>query len=120
MDSRRVNVAEPESSGSLQWPWRCGESNQRGQEHASLGQDELPPLKANEARLKMGVIAYNILQIIREFFVWGEPVKRSMEWLILRLIKVGAGVTYHARRWHVHVASAFPLRNHYRAVLAWA
>jgi hypothetical protein len=24
-----------------------------------------------------------------------------------------------ARRWHVHVASAFPLGHHYRAVLGW-
>jgi len=40
--------------------------------------------------------------------------------LIKRLIKVGARVSYHARRWYVHVASAFPLSHHYRAVLAWA
>ena len=31
----------------------------------------------------------------------------------------GARVSYHARRWYVHVASAFPLSHHYRAVLAW-
>jgi hypothetical protein len=24
-----------------------------------------------------------------------------------------------ARRWYVHIASAFPLAHHYRAVLAW-
>jgi len=28
-------------------------------------------------------------------------------------------VSYHARRWYVHVASAFTLSHHYRAVLAW-
>jgi hypothetical protein len=39
----------------------------------------------------------------------GEEVKRSMEWLIKRLIKVGAKVAYHGRKWQVHVASAFPL-----------
>ena len=75
--------------------------------------------EANEARLKMGVLAYNLLQIIRQFYVWGEPVKRSIDWLINRLIKVGARVTYHARRWYVHVATAFPLRHHYRAILDW-
>jgi len=32
---------------------------------------------------------------------------------------VGARVSYHARRWYVHVASAFPLAHHYRALLAW-
>jgi hypothetical protein len=57
--------------------------------------------------------------MIRQLYVWGEAVKRSMEWLIKRLIKVGARVSYHARRWYVHVASAFPLAHHYRAVLAW-
>ena len=75
--------------------------------------------EANQARLQMGVLAYNLLHMIRQFYVWGEEVKRSMEWLIKRLIKVGAGVSYHARRWYVHVASAFPLAHHYRAVLAW-
>jgi hypothetical protein len=39
-----------------------------------------------------------------------------MEWLIKRLIKVGAKVAYHGRRWQVHVASAFPLAGYYRAV----
>ena len=39
--------------------------------------------------------------------------------LIKRLIKVGARVAYHARRWYAHVASAFPLAHHYRSVLAW-
>jgi hypothetical protein len=61
----------------------------------------------------------NLLHMVRQFYVWGEEVKRSMEWLIKRLIKVGARVSYHARRWYVHVASAFPLAHHYRAVLGW-
>ena len=46
----------------------------------------------------------------------GEGVRRSIEWLIKRLIKVGARVSYHAKKWHVHVASAFPLAHYYRAV----
>jgi hypothetical protein len=75
--------------------------------------------EANHARLKMGVLAYNLLHMIRQFYVWGEEVRRSMDWLIKRVIKVGARVSYHARRWYVHVASAFPLAHHYRAVLAW-
>jgi hypothetical protein len=75
--------------------------------------------EANQARLKMGVLAYSLLHMIRQFYVWGEEVKRSMDWLIKRLIKVGARVSYHARRWYIHVASAFPLAHHYRAVLSW-
>jgi len=72
--------------------------------------------EANEARLKMGVLAYNLLHLLRKFHVRGEGVRRSIEWLIRRLIKVGATVSYHARRWHVHVSSAFPLDHHFRAV----
>ena len=57
--------------------------------------------------------------MIRHCYVWGEEVKRSIEWLIKRFIKVGARVSYHARRWNVQVASAFPLAYHYSAVLSW-
>jgi hypothetical protein len=67
----------------------------------------------------MEILAYNLLHMIRQFYVWGEEVRRAMDWLIKRLIKVEAWVSYHARGWHVHVASAFPLAHHYRAVLAW-
>ena len=74
---------------------------------------------ANQTRLKMGVLAYNLEHTIRQFYVWGEEVKRSIDWLIKSLVKVGARVSYPARRWYVHVASAFPLAHHYRAVLAW-
>jgi hypothetical protein len=70
----------------------------------------------NEARLLMGVLSYNLLHMLRQFYLMGEEVKRSMERLIKRLIKVGAKVAYHGRRWQVHVASAFPLARHYRAV----
>ena len=70
----------------------------------------------NCARLKMGALAYNLLHMLRRFYVMGEGVRRSGEWLIKRLIKGGARVSYHARRWHVHVASAFPLAHYYRAV----
>ena len=72
--------------------------------------------EANQARLLMGVIAYNLLHMFRSFYLKGEGVRRSMEWIIKRLIKVGAKVAYHGRRWQVHVASAFPLVRHYEAV----
>jgi hypothetical protein len=42
-----------------------------------------------------------------------------MEWLIKQLIKVGARVSYHARRWYAPEASAFALARYYRAVMAW-
>jgi len=74
---------------------------------------------ANCARLKMGALAYNLLHMLRRFYVKGEGVRRSVEWLIKRLIKVGARVSYHSKRWHVHVASAFPLAHHYRAVFGY-
>jgi hypothetical protein len=75
--------------------------------------------EANQARLKMGALAYNLLHILRQFYVMGEGVRRSIEWLIKRIIKIGARVSYHAKKWHVHVASAFPLAHYYRAVLGY-
>jgi hypothetical protein len=71
---------------------------------------------ANQARLLMSVLGYNLLHMLSQFYLVGEEVKRSMEWLINRLVKAGARISHHARRWHVHVASAFPLAEHYRAV----
>jgi len=59
---------------------------------------------ANEAMLKMGFLAYNLLHLIRRFYLWGEDTRRSIEWIITRLVKAGARIVYHARRWHVHVA----------------
>ncbi len=46
-----------------------------------------------------------------------EEMCRSIEWIITRMVKVGARIAYHARYWYVHVASAFALSDHYRAVL---
>ena len=46
---------------------------------------------ANCACLKMGALAYNLLHMLRRFYVKGEGVRRSVEWLIKRLIKIGAG-----------------------------
>jgi len=74
---------------------------------------------ANEARLKMGFLAYNLLHLIRRFYMRSEKARRSIEWIIMRLIKAGARIVYHARYWYVHIASAFPLRYHYWAVLDW-
>jgi len=54
---------------------------------------------AQQDRLPIGELAFNLL-----------------EWLIRHLIKVRAKASYHGRRWYVHVASAFPLASHYRAV----
>jgi hypothetical protein len=57
----------------------------------------------------MGVLAYDLLHMLRQFFLVGGEVKRSMGWLIKRLVKVRARMSYHARRWYDHVASALPL-----------
>jgi hypothetical protein len=72
----------------------------------------------------------NVKQIIREFALIKEEkekelkgliedARRSIEWIITRLVKAGARIVYHARRLHVHVASAFPLGHHYRVVIGW-
>ena len=67
----------------------------------------------------MGFLAYNLLHLIRRFYMRSEKARRSIEWIIMRLVKVGARIVYHARYWHVHIASAFVLRRHYQAVLGW-
>jgi Transposase DDE domain group 1 len=72
---------------------------------------------ADQARLLMGVLAYNLLHMLRQFYLTCEEVKRSMEWLIKRLIKVGGKFSHHGRRWQVRVTSAFPLARYYQAVL---
>ncbi len=65
----------------------------------------------------MSALAYKLLHILlRQFHLVGEEVMRSMGRLVKPPIKVGAKVSYHGRRWYVHVASAFPLAPHYRAV----
>ncbi len=71
---------------------------------------------ANQARFKMGLLAYNLLHLVRELYMECEEVKRSIEWIICRMVKVGSRVSYHSRYWWGHVASAFPLRHHYQAV----
>jgi len=73
---------------------------------------------ANQARLLIGCLAYNLLHMIRDSAFWGERVKPSIESIIRRLVKVGTRVVYHARRWYVHAATAFPLARYYRILLA--
>jgi len=50
--------------------------------------------EANKARLKMVILAYNLLHMIPQFYFWGEEVKRSIDWLIKRLIKGGPGFLF--------------------------
>jgi hypothetical protein len=90
-----------------------------GKKTLSCDKTSCQRFEANQARLEMGVWAYNLLHMIRQFYLWREEVRRSIDWLIKGLIRVGARVSYHARRWYVYVASAFPLSHHYRAMLAW-
>jgi hypothetical protein len=54
-----------------------------------------PRFEANQARLrlKLGVLAGNLLHMLRQFWVWGEEVKRSLDWLSKGLIKGGARVS---------------------------
>lgn len=40
-----------------------------------------------------------------------------MGWLIRRIIKTASRISYHGRRWLVHVASSFPFARHYRSVI---
>jgi hypothetical protein len=73
---------------------------------------------ANQARLLVACLAYNLLHMIRDAAFWGEKVKPFIYSIIRRLVKVGARVVYHARKWYVHVATAFPLAPYYRILFA--
>ena len=42
------------------------------------GKTSCQRFEANRARLQMGVLAYNLLHMMREFYVWGEEVRRSI------------------------------------------
>ena len=53
---------------------------------------------ANQARLLVGCLAYNLLHMIRDAAFWGESVKPSIDSIIRRLVKVGARVVYHAEK----------------------
>jgi hypothetical protein len=99
--------------------WDVENRFKEGKNTLSWDKTSCQRFEANQARLQMGVRAYSLLHIIRQFYVWGEEVKRSMDWLIRRLFKVGARVSYHARRRYVRVATAFHLAHHYCEVLAW-
>lgn len=76
---------------------------------ARSGEEQTETIRPEFNPGNRSVLAYNLLHMLRQFYLLGEEVKRSMEWLIKRLIKVGATVVYNGRRWQVHVASAFPL-----------
>jgi hypothetical protein len=56
--------------------------------------------------------------MIRDAAFWGESAKPSIDSIIRRLVKVGARVVYHARKWYVHIASAFLLAQFYRILFA--
>ena len=63
---------------------------------------------ANQARLLVGCLAYNLLHMIRDTAFWGQSVRPSIDSIIRRIVKVGARVVYHARRWHVMLHRLFP------------
>jgi len=60
------------------------------------------------------ILAYNLLHMLRQFHLVGEEVNGSIEWLIKRLIKVGARVSYHG--WRVVFVCGFSSPDFY---LAW-
>jgi hypothetical protein len=78
----------------------------------ALGSSHHPFRPANHIR--------KFLEFLRRF-CFGKLCAPSLalDWQIKRLIEVEARVSYHTRRCYVHVASDFPLTQHYRALRAW-
>ena len=56
----------------------------------------------------------------REFITYSgaRASKPSMDSISRRLVKVGARVVYHAKRWYVRVVSAFCIARYYRILFA--
>ncbi|MDP6179389.1 MAG: hypothetical protein QGG48_05805 [Desulfatiglandales bacterium] len=42
----------------------------------------------------MGFLAYNLLHLIRQFYLLDEDTLRSIEWVIMGLVKAGARIVY--------------------------
>ncbi len=72
-----------------------------------------------DEKRSMICLSQHRLHILKLFHVKGEGVRRSIERLIRRLIKAGARVSYHTKRWAVHAASSFPLARHDWAVFTY-
>ena len=58
-----------------------------------------------------GAVSYNSIV--------SNPCISKPHRMIQRLIKAGARVSHHVKRWDVHMALAFPLANHYQAVFGF-
>ena len=76
---------------------------------AFLGKMEARYLQVGKTTQFQIEICYPVL-----FPIPNEGVRRFIEWLLLRLIKVEAMVSYHAKKWHVHISSTFPFAHHYQ------
>jgi len=66
-------------------------------------------------------LTFPVASVVRFFYKILLPIVmktagRSIEWIIMRLMKVGAKVAYHAKYRHVHTAATFPLRHHYWSI----
>jgi len=44
---------------------------------------------ANEAKFKVNFLAYNLIHLILWFYLLGEDARRSIGWVIVRLVKAG-------------------------------
>lgn len=61
---------------------------------------------------KMGVLAFNLLHMSRQLYVWVKEVKGYIDWLINRLIKGGGQSPLLLRpEMLFHSASTFPLAH---------
>ena len=82
-----------------------------------LGQNELPLVCSQRSPVENGFSCIQPTSSDSLALFVGDDRRGSIEWIIMRLIKARARIASHARYWQVHIASAFPLHHHYRAVL---
>jgi hypothetical protein len=46
--------------------------------------------------LKIGFLGYNLLHLIRLFYVQSENARRSIDWIVLQLVMAGDRIVHHA------------------------
>jgi hypothetical protein len=69
---------------------------------------------------RLNIVSPHYFKRFPDAAFWGKSFKPSKDSIIRQLLKVGAKVVYHARRWHVDATTAFPLARYDRVIFAGA
>jgi hypothetical protein len=102
-----------------------GAVDQGGQRNHSLDAPVMPPFRANEVRLLLGVVAYNLGHLLRRLVLPLAIQSWSLTSLQQRLFKTGGRLIRHARYFVLQLAENYLTRPLFRQIvgrigpLAW-